>query len=85
VTARESPFVSTGRLPPPPTVQALLKDAHERYRGVEGKGALGTFAPPLDDAGNSVRGSLAAAFLSRRLGLNVFASGDAAPESAPAG
>jgi glutaminase len=33
-----------------------------------GKGGLGTFAPSLDSAGNSVRGQLAAAFLSRRLG-----------------
>jgi glutaminase len=39
-----------------------------------GKGGLGTFAPPLDPAGNSVRGQLAARFLSRRLGLNLFAS-----------
>jgi glutaminase len=39
-----------------------------------GKGALGTFAPLLDAAGNSVKGQLAAAFLSRRLGLDVFAS-----------
>jgi glutaminase len=39
-----------------------------------GKGGLGTFAPPLDDAGNSVRGQLAARFLSRGLGLDVFAS-----------
>ena len=30
-----------------------------------GKGALGTFAPPLDAAGNSVRGQLVARFLSR--------------------
>ena len=28
-----------------------------------GKGALGTFSPPLDEAGNSVRGQLTAAFL----------------------
>ena len=40
-----------------------------------GKGGLGTFAPPLDEAGNSVKGQLVAAFLSRRLGLDVFASG----------
>jgi glutaminase len=40
-----------------------------------GKGGLGTFAPLLDEAGNSVKGQLAAAFLSRRLGLDVFASG----------
>jgi glutaminase len=39
-----------------------------------GKGALGTFAPLLDAAGNSVKGQLAAAFLSRRLGLDLFAS-----------
>ena len=39
-----------------------------------GKGGLGTFAPLLDEAGNSVKGQLATAFLSRRLGLDVFAS-----------
>lgn len=39
-----------------------------------GKGGLGTFASLLDQAGNSVKGQLAAAFLSRRLGLDVFAS-----------
>jgi glutaminase len=39
-----------------------------------GKGGLGTFAPPLDDAGNSVRGQLVTQFLSDRLGLNLFAS-----------
>jgi glutaminase len=39
-----------------------------------GKGGLGTFAPLLDSAGNSVKGQLAAAFLSRRLGLDIFAS-----------
>jgi glutaminase len=39
-----------------------------------GKGGLGTFAPPLDDAGNSVKGRLAAKFLSEQLGLNLFAS-----------
>jgi glutaminase len=39
-----------------------------------GKGGMGTFAPRLDDAGNSVRGQLAARFLSRRLGLDLFAS-----------
>ena len=35
---------------------------------------LGTFAPPLDTGGNSVRGKLAAKFLSEQLGLNLFAS-----------
>lgn len=39
-----------------------------------GKGGLGTFAPPLDDAGNSVRGQLAAQFLSQRLGLDLLMS-----------
>ena len=39
-----------------------------------GKGGLGTFSPPLDEAGNSVRGQHAARFLSERLGLNLFAS-----------
>lgn len=39
-----------------------------------GKGGLGTFAPPLDAAGNSVRGQRVTKFLSERLGLNLFAS-----------
>ena len=39
-----------------------------------GKGAIGTFSPPLDDAGNSVRGQLLTRELSVRLGLNLFAS-----------
>ena len=39
-----------------------------------GKCGLATFAPPLDDAGNSVKGQLAARFLSERLSLNLFAS-----------
>jgi glutaminase len=39
-----------------------------------GKGGLGTFAPPLDEAGNSVRGQLTARHLSERLGLNLFSS-----------
>jgi len=38
-----------------------------------GKGALATYAPPLDLAGNSLRGQRAAAFLSRELGLDLFA------------
>jgi glutaminase len=39
-----------------------------------GKGALATFAPPLDPFGNSVKGQLAARFLARRLGLSLFVS-----------
>ncbi|MEP0905492.1 glutaminase A [Leptolyngbya subtilissima ST-M1] len=39
-----------------------------------GKGGLATFAPPLDEAGNSVKGQLVTQFLSEQLGLNLFAS-----------
>jgi glutaminase len=39
-----------------------------------GKGALGTFAPPLDSAGNSIKGQLVAKFLSQRLGMDLFVS-----------
>ncbi len=39
-----------------------------------GKGGLGTFAPPLDAAGNSVRGQLVAKFLSQSLGMDLFVS-----------
>lgn len=39
-----------------------------------GKGGLGTFAPPLDAAGNSVKGQEVARFLSQRLGLDLFLS-----------
>ena len=39
-----------------------------------GKGGMGTFSPPLDEAGNSVRGTLAAARLSSRLGLDLLVS-----------
>jgi len=46
-----------------------------------GKGGLGTFAPLLDKAGNSVRGQLATRFLSRSLGLDIFASEVAAGRS----
>ena len=39
-----------------------------------GKGGLATYSPPLDAAGNSVRGQLATKYLAERLGLNLFAS-----------
>lgn len=39
-----------------------------------GKGGLGVYSPPLDEAGNSVRGQLLTRRLSQRLGLNLFAS-----------
>ena len=39
-----------------------------------GKGALGTFAPRLDAAGNSIQGQLVAKYLSQRLGMDLFIS-----------
>jgi glutaminase len=42
-----------------------------------GKGGMGTFAPRLDAAGNSVRGRLAARFLSERLGMDLLISAPA--------
>jgi len=48
-----------------------------------GKGAVGAYSPRLDPTGNSVRGQRACAYLSRALGLNLFAS-TAAPAAASA-
>ena len=42
-----------------------------------GKGGIATFAPLLDQSGNSVKGQLVARFLADRLGLDLFVS---APE-----
>jgi glutaminase len=39
-----------------------------------GKGGLGTWSPPLDAAGNSVRGQAITRRLSEELGLNLFVS-----------
>ncbi len=39
-----------------------------------GKGGLGTFAPRLDQAGNSVKGQLVARYLSEQLGMDLFIS-----------
>ena len=44
-----------------------------------GKGGMATFSPRLDQAGNSVRGQLAARYLSRALGLDIFMSRADAP------
>ncbi|GGF23746.1 glutaminase A [Subtercola lobariae] len=44
-----------------------------------GKGGVATYSPPLDEAGNSVRGQLASKFLSDLLGLNLFASAPVVP------
>ena len=38
-----------------------------------GKGGLGSFAPPLDAAGNSVKGQLVATQVARELDLDIFA------------
>ena len=45
-----------------------------------GKGGLATFSPPLDPAGNSVRGQLVTKYLAERLGLNLFVSEPSEPE-----
>jgi len=39
-----------------------------------GKVGIGAYAPRLDSAGNSIRGQIATAYLSRALGLNLYAS-----------
>lgn len=39
-----------------------------------GKAGVGAFSPRLDEAGNSVRGERAIAYLARALALNIFAS-----------
>jgi glutaminase len=44
-----------------------------------GKGGLGTFAPPLDAAGNSVKGQLVARYLSQLLGMDLFISSPEPP------
>jgi glutaminase len=45
---------------------------------VPGKYAVGTFSPPLDPAGNSVRGQRAVEAITQKLGGNIFASQPAA-------
>lgn len=42
-----------------------------------GKGGLGVYSPPLDSAGNSVRGVMVTEYLSHQLGLDLFASSPA--------
>jgi len=39
-----------------------------------GKGGVGTYSPPLDEAGNTVRGQRITKYLLEGLGLNLFAS-----------
>lgn len=43
-----------------------------------GKGGYGSFAPRLDAAGNSIKGQLAAKFLSQQLGMDLLVSQPAA-------
>ncbi|MEL4318555.1 glutaminase A [Leifsonia sp. YIM 134122] len=49
-----------------------------------GKAGIGSYSPRLDSAGNSVRGQIATAYLSRSLGLNVFASASHFASAKPA-
>ena len=37
-----------------------------------GKGGIGTFAPPLDRAGNSVKGQEVIQYVTNKLDLNLF-------------
>jgi glutaminase len=39
---------------------------------VPGKGAIVAFAPPLDEAGNSVKAQKAIAYVADQLGINLF-------------
>jgi glutaminase len=39
-----------------------------------GKGGVGTYSPPLDEAGNSVRGKHVTRYLAEELGLSLFDS-----------
>ena len=58
-----------------PKLSSWLKFSNDGQVTVSpGKGALATYSPLLDPQGNSVRGSRAAAYLARRLGLDLLAS-----------
>lgn len=39
---------------------------------VPGKGAIAVFAPPLDEAGNSVKAQKTIAYVADKLGMNLF-------------
>jgi len=39
---------------------------------VPGKGAMAVFAPPLDEAGNSVKAQKAIAYVADKLGIDIF-------------
>jgi hypothetical protein len=74
VTTPDAPYVSTGRLPPAERVGALVADAHERFRANTTGRSRPSTRRSRDDAGNSVKGQLAARFLSEQLGLDLFVS-----------
>jgi glutaminase len=42
---------------------------------VPGKGAIAVFAPPLDEAGNSVKAQKVIAYVADKLALNLFSPG----------
>jgi glutaminase len=81
----ESPFVSTGELSPAELVQEPIVDAHARYR-TNAAGAPSQVYPALGRVRHDLFGldwlydiglpgkSGAAAFLPRRLGLDLLAS-----------
>ena len=48
-----------------------------------GKGGLGTYSPPLDEAGNSIRAQRAIADISNALGGNPYAPGVAGKGQTP--
>ena len=65
----------------PETGSTASATGQERDRGyrhrLPGKAGLGSYSPPLDAAGNSVRGQLSARYLSQRLGLDLLTSAPA--------
>ena len=42
---------------------------------VPGKGAIAVFAPPLDEAGNSVKAKKVIEYVARKLDLNLYSPG----------
>jgi glutaminase len=42
---------------------------------VPGKGAIAVFAPPLDEAGNSVKAQKVIEYVTRKLDLNLYSPG----------
>jgi glutaminase len=42
---------------------------------VPGKGAIAVFAPPLDEAGNSVKAQKVIAYVAKKLDINLYSPG----------